>query len=82
MTTHTMTIREANRASGISAPRLRNMMKRGELKGYISEQRKVYRPLRFSLFHEVLGYPPSEKRFQHGGTTKSNRFDAENYPVC
>lgn len=50
----TCTIGQASELTGISRRRLRAMMTDGRLAGYVSDARKCFRPLVFSLFRHVM----------------------------
>ena len=54
---HTLSIQEASNLANLSRDRLRTYMNAGVLKGYISPNRKIFKPTLFSLLHDVLGYP-------------------------
>ena len=54
---HTISIQEASNLANLSRDRLRLYTNEGVLKGYISPNRKIFKPTLFSLLHDVLGYP-------------------------
>ena len=54
---HTISIQEASNLANLSRDRLRTYMNAGVLKGYISPNRKIFKPTLFSFLHDLLGYP-------------------------